>query len=42
MAKNCKGCGITLQNEDPEALGYVPSLDAVYCERCYKSAIMDK
>ena len=36
MAKNCKGCGITLQNEDPEALGYVPSLDAVYCERCYK------
>lgn len=36
MTKNCKGCGIILQNEDPEALGYVPSLDAAYCERCYK------
>ena len=36
MTKYCKGCGVELQNEDPEALGYVPRLDATYCERCYK------
>lgn len=36
MTKYCKGCGIELQNENKEALGYVPALDAVYCERCYR------
>lgn len=36
MTEYCKGCGIRLQNEDPKALGYVPSLDASYCQRCYK------
>lgn len=36
MAEFCKGCGIKLQNEDPKALGYVPTLDQVYCQRCYK------
>ncbi len=34
--KHCKGCGVRLQNDDPQALGYVPSLDASYCQRCYK------
>ncbi len=36
MTEYCKGCGVLLQNEEPEELGYVPSLDAVFCERCYK------
>lgn len=36
MSEFCKGCGAKLQNEDPHALGYVPSLDATYCQRCYK------
>lgn len=36
MSEYCKGCGVRLQNEDPKALGYVPSLDASYCQRCYK------
>lgn len=36
MTEYCKGCGILLQNEDENALGYVPSLDASYCQRCYR------
>lgn len=36
MTKYCKGCGVLLQNEDENALGYVPSLDSSYCQRCYK------
>ncbi len=36
MTQYCKGCGVLLQNEDPQDLGYVPSLDASLCERCYK------
>lgn len=36
MTEYCKGCGIRLQNEDPKAVGYVPSLDSSYCQRCYK------
>lgn len=36
MSEFCKGCGVKLQNEDPKALGYVPSLDSQYCQRCYK------
>lgn len=37
----CPGCGATLQTEDPNQIGYVPSLvsdtDAsVICQRCYK------
>lgn len=36
MTKYCKGCGIALQNDDPQGLGYVPALDASYCQRCYK------
>lgn len=34
--KHCSGCGVLLQTEDPDALGYVPSLDSSYCQRCYK------
>lgn len=36
MTEYCKGCGVQLQNEDPEGLGYVPKLDASYCQRCFR------
>ncbi len=36
MSEFCKGCGVKLQNDDPKGLGYVPSLDADYCQRCFK------
>lgn len=36
MSTYCKGCGAALQNENPKDIGYVPSLDAVYCQRCFK------
>ena len=36
MTKHCKGCGIVLQNTDEKALGYVPKLEADYCQRCYR------
>lgn len=36
MTEYCKGCGVRLQNEDPKALGYVPTLDSQYCQRCYR------
>ncbi|MBR0137623.1 MAG: 50S ribosome-binding GTPase [Erysipelotrichaceae bacterium] len=34
--KYCKGCGIRLQNEDPEKEGYVVREDMEYCQRCFK------
>ena len=36
MTKYCKGCGAKLQNDDKDAIGYVPTLDASYCERCFR------
>ncbi|MDD7282262.1 ribosome biogenesis GTPase YqeH [Floccifex sp.] len=36
MAAYCKGCGVALQNERPKEIGYVPTLDAIYCQRCFK------
>lgn len=33
----CLGCGITLQDKDPNALGYTPKLDNKYCMRCFKT-----
>ena len=32
----CKGCGITLQNNDINGLGYTPKLTNKLCERCFK------
>ena len=29
----CVGCGITLQNECKNELGYTPNLENKYCER---------
>ena len=31
----CLGCGITLQNTNPDKDGYVTSLDNEFCERCF-------
>ncbi|MDF9824076.1 ribosome biogenesis GTPase YqeH [Breznakia sp. PF5-3] len=36
MSKTCKGCGVILQNEDKEALGYTPSMEKEYCQRCFR------
>ena len=33
----CIGCGITLQNTHPEALGYTNNLANLYCQRCFKT-----
>ena len=32
----CKGCGIRLQNLDPEKVGYTPKLENDLCMRCFK------
>lgn len=36
MTKTCLGCGIPLQTEDPNQVGYVDDLEKEYCERCFK------
>lgn len=36
MTKKCIGCGVVLQSEDKEALGYTPDLHKTYCIRCFK------
>lgn len=33
----CIGCGITLQNDFINELGYTRELDNLYCERCFKT-----
>ena len=32
----CLGCGVTLQNEDSEKLGYTTDLEKKICKRCFK------
>ena len=32
----CKGCGITIQNEDSTKVGYSPKVGSKLCERCFK------
>ncbi len=32
----CLGCGIKLQNEDPDKVGYVINLEHKYCKRCFR------
>ena len=34
--KKCKGCGITLQTKDKQAVGYVVDLQQDYCQRCFR------
>lgn len=33
----CVGCGIILQNDNSNKLGYTKKLDNKYCERCFKT-----
>ena len=32
----CHGCGVTLQNEDVNKLGYAKNIDSNLCERCFR------
>ena len=34
--KKCKGCGIYLQDEDANKIGYVNNLKQDYCQRCFR------
>lgn len=36
MAIKCKGCGIELQYDRPNELGYSPKKEAAYCQRCFR------
>lgn len=36
MSKICKGCGVVLQTEDKEKIGYTPKMEADYCQRCFR------
>ena len=41
MAIKCKGCGIELQYDDPNRLGYSPKIGADYCQRCFRMTHYD-
>lgn len=32
----CQGCGVSIQNTNPNELGYSPLVDSSYCLRCFK------
>ncbi|GAY76322.1 GTP-binding protein YqeH [Sporolactobacillus inulinus] len=38
----CAGCGVKIQTEDPQALGYTPKSalqhDPIVCQRCFRLA----
>lgn len=34
--KKCRGCGIELQNTNPQEIGYVVNLEQNYCQRCFR------
>lgn len=36
MSKKCKGCGVELQYENADKLGYTPKQDSDYCQRCFR------
>lgn len=36
MSNICKGCGVTLQKEDKDCIGYTPKLEAEFCQRCFR------
>ena len=36
MTSKCVGCGVELQIQDQNQLGYANSLDSLYCKRCYR------
>lgn len=36
MIKKCYGCGVTLQSNEKEKLGYTRNIDKGLCERCFR------
>lgn len=34
--KKCRGCGVTLQDKNPDEIGYVLNLSQDYCKRCFR------
>lgn len=36
MSNKCQGCGVTLQYDDKDALGYSAKKEALYCQRCFR------
>lgn len=36
MQRECKGCGVTMQYEDKNKIGYTPKKDSLYCQRCFR------
>ncbi len=36
MNKRCMGCGVVLQTEDKNSLGYTPDIKNIYCMRCFR------
>ena len=34
--KKCKGCGVILQNDNPELAGYSLNTEQDYCQRCFR------
>lgn len=36
MNKQCQGCGVPLQTENPNEIGYIKSLDQEYCVSCFR------
>lgn len=36
MDYKCIGCGVDIQTEDPQKIGYSPKQEAEYCQRCFQ------
>lgn len=36
MTKKCIGCGVLLQNQNKEVIGYTPDITKDYCMRCFR------
>lgn len=36
MNYKCLGCGVTLQDNDPQNIGYAKNISGKYCERCFR------
>ena len=36
MIKKCKGCGVVLQSDDINKIGYTPNINNKICQRCFK------
>ncbi len=33
----CQGCGLQLQNEDENKVGFVPNMESPICKKCFRS-----